>query len=394
MKLNTGTYKLTNTGPVQRFFFLAGAAGIILSVIGYLFNARQFFYSWLTSFAFWMSIALGGLFLTLLHHLTGSVWSVVLRRLFETLMKILPLLILFFIPVALGIHELYHWSHEDAVAGDLLLQKKSPYLNVPFFIVRTVLYFFIWFLLGRGLYKNSISQDKQHEEKYLSGMKRTSALGVILFAVTISFAAFDWLMSLNAHWYSTIFGVYYFAGSTMAVLAFITLLAIIFRGRGILEKEITVEHYHDLGKLLFTFTVFWGYIAFSQYFLIWYANIPEETVWYQHRWVGSWKAVSLLLVFGHFVVPFFTLMIRASKRNLKLLIPMTIWILLMHWVDLYWIVLPSLYTQGVYLSWIDFTTFIGIGGIFTGAFFIQLGKHALVPVNDPKLEVSINIKNY
>jgi len=394
MKLNTDTWKLTGAGTFKRVAFLAGAAGIILSGIGYLLNAGQFFYSWLTSFAFWVSIGLGGLFLTILHHLTGSIWSVVLRRLFETAMKVLPLLLLFFIPVALGIHDLYHWSHEDTVANDLLLQKKTPYLNVPFFIIRTVIYFTVWFLLGRGLYKNSVSQDKQHDEKYISNMKRISAPGVILFAITISFAAFDWLMSLDAHWYSTIFGVYYFAGSTLAVLAFMTLLAIIFRGRGILENEITVEHYHDLGKLLFTFTVFWGYIAFSQYFLIWYANIPEETVWYQHRWVHSWKAVSLLLVFGHFVIPFFTLMIRASKRNLRLLIPMTGWILFMHWVDLYWIVMPALHHHDVHLSWIDLTAFIGIGGIFTGLFFVQLEKHALVPVNDPKLEASINVKNY
>ena len=386
--------KLTGAGSLIRVAFLTGAAGIVLSGIGYLLNAGQFFYSWLTSFAFWVSIGVGGLFLTILHHLTGSVWSVVLRRLFETAMKVLPLLLLFFIPVALGIHDLYHWSHGDTVANDLLLQKKTPYLNVPFFIIRTVIYFTVWFLLGRGLYKNSVSQDKQHNERYISNMKRISAPGVILFAITISFAAFDWLMTLDAHWYSTIFGVYYFAGGTLAVLAFITLLAIIFRGRGILANEITVEHYHDLGKLLFTFTVFWGYIAFSQYFLIWYANIPEETVWYQHRWVDSWKVVSLLLVFGHFVIPFFTLMIRANKRNLRLLIPMTVWILFMHWVDLYWLVLPSLFHHGFHLSWIDLTAFIGIGGIFVGAFFVQLEKHALIPVNDPKLEASVKIKNY
>jgi hypothetical protein len=216
---------------------------------------------------------------------------------------------------------------------------------------------------------------------------------MILFALTITFAAFDWLMSLDAHWYSTIFGVYVFAGAVVGLLAFITIVAVNFHRNDILKDEITFEHYHDLGKLLFAFIVFWGYMAFSQYFLIWYSNIPEETLWFLHRWEGSWKVVTLLIVFGHFVVPFFILFPRFTKRNKFVLFMMAFWILMMHWVDLYWIAMPSLHHHGVHISWMDFTTMIGIGGIFIWLMWRKLSANPLLPVNDPRLEKSFKFIN-
>ncbi len=368
---------------------IAGVAGLLLSIVGYFVDQGQFFHSYLVAFSFWITISLGGLFLSLLHHLTGAVWSVVIRRIFETIMAILPWMMLFIIPALFGMRELYHWSHPETVAHDELLQIKSPYLNVTFFIIRTVVFALIWTLVGRALYRFSIKNDETGDETYLQKAKRLSPAGIILFALTFSFASFDWLMSLDAHWYSTIFGVYIFGGSTLAIYSFITLFVIFFDKKGPLKGLVSVEHYHDLGRLIFTFVVFWSYIAFSQYFLIWYANIPEETVWFTHRWVGSWKIISVFLVIGQFIIPFFILMIRAMKRNLLMLTVMASWMLIMHYVDMYWLVMPTLHHEGARLSWMDATTFIGIGGIFVWLFLHQLARHSLVPFKDPNLEESI-----
>ncbi|MCF7803667.1 MAG: hypothetical protein K9N46_00005 [Candidatus Marinimicrobia bacterium] len=393
MQLDNNTYRLRESGSFGRRALIIGIIGLALSAVGYFLDAERFFHSYLTSFVFWVTIGVGGLFFVMLHHLTSAKWSVVLRRLTENFMITVPVLAVLFLPLILGIQDLFHWSHADAVAHDELLQQKAPYLNTPFFLIRAAIYFGIWILFGRMLYKVSIAQDSQKDDSLIARMKKLSAPGMLLFALTLTFASFDWLMSLDAHWYSTIFGVYVFSGSLLAILAILTLIAIYFRENDILRETITIEHYHDLGKLMFAFTVFWAYIAFSQFMLIWYGNIPEETIWYKHRWEDlSWRIVSLIVLFGHFVVPFLALVTRAAKRNLTMLKVTSIWLLLMHWVDLYWIVLPN-YGHSVHFSWMDITTMIGIGGIVLWYFWKATAAHALIPVNDPKLQASIEFEN-
>lgn len=394
MQFDETSYKITSDKPIGRIAMLIGVIGLVLSLVGYFVDAGQFFFSYLVAFAFWTTIGLGGLFFTMLHHLTNATWSIVLRRIAENIMAVLPYMVIFALPLIFGIPHLYHWSHHDVVAADKLLQGKAAYLNVTFFIIRLIFYFVIWYLLTRFLYKLSISQDQKHEEDQIPRLRRISAPGMILFAVTITFASFDWLMSLDAHWYSTIYGVYVFSGSVLAVLAFLILTVIYFHSNNALVKQITLEHYHDLGKLLFAFVIFWGYMAFSQYLLIWYGNMPEETQWFLARWHGSWYIVALLIVFGHFVVPFFILFPFASKRNKTVMAIMAIWILLMHWVDLYWLAMPSLHTEGFTLSWINFVTMAGIGGVFVWIFQRKLHSQPLIPVNDPRLEQSINFVNH
>jgi len=391
MQIDKQTYMLTDKGRFEKIALYLGIIGLVLSAIGAFIDSRQFFHSYLVAFVFWVTIGAGGLFLTMMHYLVNAKWTVVLRRFAEAAAWTLPFMAVFFLPVLLGMHDLYHWSHKDAVAADHLLQWKQPFLNMPFFIIRFVIYFGAWFILARLLNKYSLMQDEAHTADLLKKIRRVSAPGMILFALTFTFASFDWLMSLDAHWYSTIFGVYIYSGAVVGFLTFLTMLVIYFRKKNILTNEITVEHYHDLGKLTFAFVVFWGYMAFSQYFLIWYANIPEETIWFRHRWVGSWKTVSLLLVFGHFVIPFFILITRSVKRRLTFLKVMMGWIFIMHYVDLYWVVMPSLHHHGVHISWLDFTAMFGIGGIFCWLFFRRLAAHPLIPQNDPKLEESINL---
>ena len=216
---------------------------------------------------------------------------------------------------------------------------------------------------------------------------------MILFAITITFSAFDWLMSLDAHWFSTIFGVYIFSGAFLGGLSFMILFGVYLRRNNIMENLVTVEHYHDLAKLTFGFIIFWAYMAFSQYFLIWYANIPEENFWYLYRWDNSWEPVGMVIIFGHFVIPFIALITRWAKRSLVFLPLMVAWILVMRWVDLYWIVMPTHHREGIHFSWMDITTLIGIGGIFIFFFFKHFTSNPVVPVKDPALEYSINFTN-
>lgn len=388
MKINTETYQLIDRGRFGTLSLGVGIVGLALSTAGYFADARQFFHSYLVSFAFWTSIGLGGLFFTLLHHLVGATWSIVLRRLSESIMMALPLMFVFFLPLVFGRHDLYHWSHHDAVEHDPILQGKAGYLNTPFFVVRTVLYFGIWFVLAWLLHRFSLQQDRGEDTS--KRMLTVSAPGMILFALTSTYAAFDWLMSLEPHWYSTIYGVWFFAGGLLTFLCFTAVLAMFLRSRGVLGETIKVDHYHDLGRLMFAFLIFWAYISFSQYFLIWYANIPEETVYYLKRWTGSWQTISLLLVFGYLMIPWLALIPRATKRHLPTLGLIAAWLLVMHWMDLHWAVMPNLHSEGFSPSWLDAATLLGIGGIFLWYMFLHLSRHALVPVKDPNLGGSLN----
>jgi len=391
MEIDKNTYRLSSVGNPGRNPLVIGIAFLALSLVGYFLDSGQFFHSYLVAFVFWCTISLGGLFFVMIHYLTNATWSVVLRRIGENIMVLLPVMAVFAIPILFGLGDLYHWSHADMVRSDPLLEGKSAYLNIPFFIIRMVAYFAIWTLLGRHLYKLSLKQDVEHSDSLLRGAVKASAPGMILFAVTITFFSFDLLMSLDAHWYSTIYGAYIFAGSFLSFLSFITLYVILLRKRGILADTVTLEHFRDLGKLIFAFLIFWGYMAFSQYLLIWYGNIPEETVWFLHRWDGNWKIISLVLVFGHFVIPFFVLFPMEIKKNMPVMMVMTTWILIMHWVDIYWLVMPDFLSHGIHISWMDFSTLIGIGGIFIWRFLRLNYSKPLVPVNDPRLESSIKI---
>lgn len=391
MEFDSKTYRLSSVGNPGRNLLIIGIVALLLSLAGYFIDSGQFFHSYLVAFVFWCTVSLGGLFFVMIHYLTNATWSVVLRRLGENIMMLLPVMAVFAIPMLFGLGDLYHWSHADIVHADPLLEGKSAYLNIPFFIIRMVAYFAIWILLARYLYKLSLKQDVEHNDSLLRKAVKASAPGMILFALTITFFSFDLLMSLDSHWYSTIYGAYVFAGSFLSFLCFITLYIITLRKKGILADTITLEHFRDLGKLIFAFLIFWGYMAFSQYLLIWYGNIPEETVWFLHRWDGNWKIISLVLVFGHFVIPFFVLFPMEIKKNMPVMMVMSTWILIMHWIDIYWLVMPTLHPHGIYFSWMDLTTMIGIGGIFIWRFLRINYSRPLVPVNDPRLESSIKI---
>ncbi len=393
---------------------LAVIAGLILGFTGsagFEAGLSQFFRSYILAIGYVSSIALGALIFVLLQHLTRAGWSVTVRRLAEVVCAAIPwlgiLALPVLIPVWLGMEDVYPWTDIDAWDDQTgLLVQKAGYLNPTFFTIRMVLYFAIWSWLARYFYVRSVEQDNTGAELLTTEMQRLSAPGTLLFAITATFFAFDLLMSLTPHWFSTIFGVYFFAGGMVGFFSVLTLMMVYVQRNGRLASAINTEHYHDVGKFLFAFVVFWAYIAFSQYMLIWYANIPEETYWYQARQsTGWWIFVSLLLLFGHFVIPFLALISRFPKRHPKLLVFGALWMLVAHFVDLYYIVAPDangwLQTggagplhSGLLHLVTDIPAVIGIAGIYLSFVVKFAANHSLVPLRDPRLNEALAFHNF
>jgi hypothetical protein len=381
---------------------LAVAGGVCL-VIALLLGwwrgdaLEHFLHAYLTNYVFFLSISLGGLFFVALHHASRAGWSVCVRRVMEVLGANVLLMALLFLPILAGTlfggRSLYEWTVAEVVEGDQILEGKRAYLNVAGFILRAVLYFGVWIVLTWFFWRRSLEQDESGDVNLSLRMEKVSYPALLLFAITISFASFDWLMSLTPHWFSTAYGVYYFSGAAVATLSAAILLLIGLQARGQLATAITTEHYHELGKLLFAFIIFWGYIAFSQYMLIWYANIPEETEWYMPRQEGGWVAISLLLLFGHLFIPFLGLMSRHAKRSKKILGFWAAWMLVVHWIDMFYLVAPDTENPGVRFGLIDLFCLVGLALVFVAGLLLLAGGRSLVPAKDPRLGESLGFEN-
>jgi hypothetical protein len=369
---------------------LVGA--VVCAILGAA-NPKQFFFSWLVSFLFFLSLALGALFFVLIQYATQGGWGIVLRRIGETIFAMLPVMAALFLPLLLGLRDLYSWAVPGAAEHDALLHWKAPFLNVPFFLIRAVLYFGIWSFIALLYYRGSRGQDVTGDPGVSARLRRFAGPGIIVLALTQSFAAIDWIMSLTPHWYSTMFGVYFFAGSFVGFIALLSVVAVAMRSAGLLDTVVSAEHLHDIGKFLFAFTAFWAYIAFSQFFLMWYANLPEETIFYKARLEGSWKALSLFLMAGHFGIPFLYLMGRAVKRRGSTLALGGAWLLVMHFLDLYWQVMPTLHPEGIRPSALDVAALVTVGGCFVAAASWLMRRQALVPLRDPRLAESVAFEN-
>ena len=373
----------------------AGAAlvgAVACAILGFA-NPKQFFFSWLVSFMFFLSLGLGALIFVLIQYATQGGWGIVLRRIGETVFVTLPVMAALFLPVLLGLHDLYEWSHAGAAEHDALLRWKEPYLNQTFFLIRAAIYFASWSFMAILFYRGSRGQDVTGDPKVSARLRRLAGPAIIVLALTQTFASIDWIMSLSPHWDSTIFGVYFFVGSFVGFIALLSVVVVAMRRAGLLETVISAEHLQDIGKLLFAFTAFWAYIAFSQFFLMWYANLPEETIFYKARMEGSWMTVSVFLIVGHFVAPFFYLMGRAVKRNGVTLAIGGAWLLAMHFVDLYWQIMPTLHPAGLRVSALDVAALVTIGGCFVAAASWLLRREALVPLRDPRIAESLAFEN-
>ncbi|MEM7453047.1 MAG: quinol:cytochrome C oxidoreductase [Planctomycetota bacterium] len=395
-----------------------GAIGLGIAAAFSIFSEggfRQFSFTYLVSFCFLLTMSIGCLFFVLMMHLTRAGWGVTVRRIAELFaMCVAPLFILalpIILPVVIGQDVLYPWvaegysahTAEDQAAiqasGAIppIESGKAGYLNPWFFTARVVIYFAIWAAMAWFFLRNSLKQDETGEKKLSLKMQGLSAPLTILFAVTIVFSSFDFEMSLAPLWFSTMFPVYFFAGSFLSATALICLTGLLLQRSGRVTDEITVDHYHDLAKLMFAFVFFWGYIGFSQFMLIWYANIPEETFWFDWR-INSpygWQKFSLLLLVGHLFIPFLGLMARTVRRNKTFLFFASIYILVMHWIDHYWVIMPQLYPEHTFTfnPLVDIPCVVGMVGLFITMFCLIAGRKSLVPLKDPRLGESLNFKN-
>src|SRR6185503_1247821 len=298
----------------QRQFLTAGAVGAVVSLIGYFLNPTQFFQSYLMAYMFVLGLSLGSLALGMVHQLSGGAWGVVIRRPIGAASRVLPVLTVLFLPIVFGMPDLYEWTHADVVAGDAILQHKQPYLNTPFFLVRAAIYFLVWNGLSYFLNAWSLEQDRTADPRLARRMQLLSAAGLVGYGLTITFASFDWLMSLEPHWFSTIYGVLILGGQGLSSLAFLIIVLVWLSRRPPLDRIVVPAHFHDLGNLMLAFVMLWAYFSFSQFLIIWSGNLPAEIAWYMHRLHTGWRFVGMSLIVFHFAVPFVLLLSRAVKR--------------------------------------------------------------------------------
>jgi hypothetical protein len=347
---------------------------------------EQLFRSYLIAYLFWFSVALGCLPLLMLHHLVGGTWGFVIRRILEAGTRTLPLMAVLFVPLLFGIHSLYEWSHPDVVAGDVVLEAKRAYLNVPFFIVRAIFYFAVWMAFAFFLNRWSDEQDATGNPAIVRRFQLLSAPGIVAYCLAITFAAIDWAMSLEPHWFSTIYGILFIVGQSLAALAFVIPIAAMLSEAPPVSEVMKAPVFQDLGNLLLAFVMLWAYISFSQYLIIWSGNLPEEITWYLNRGRNGWQWVAAFLALFHFAVPFALLLGRGNKRNKMLLAGIATAVLLMRWVDVYWLVAPAFF-PAVRVHVVDVVLFVVIGAIWLLVFFNQLTKRALLPQRDPNFVV-------
>lgn len=425
VSLNGGHIKAIPAALIAGGIGIGAAAALSFTAAEDGDGLKRFLMTYLASYCFILSIGLGCLFFVTIMHLTRAGWSATVRRIAELYaMCLLPMFLLFLpilITVLLGSADVYEWNaggfsvmHSLSEAEEVALAKVAPedrppieqlkyaYLNKTFFAVRIVAYFAIWGLLAWTYLRNSLKQDQTGDKGITARLQGLAAPFLILFAVTIVFSSFDLEMSLSPLWFSTMFPVYFFAGGFLGALCTILLTAMYLQRTGRVTDEITIEHYHDLGKLMQGFVIFWGYIAFSQFLLIWYANIPEETFWYDPRINGAgWKTMTYVLLIGHLFIPFFLLMGRTLRRNKTLLSISAIWLLCLHWLDHYWVVMPeygrtlgldknsSFSFNGTGMI-ADMACGIGMTAIFIALFCIVARDRPLVALKDPRLGQALN----
>ena len=374
--------------------FILMVAGGLISLLGLIVSlavkhsAAEFLYSWLLAFMFFLSLSLGALFLVLVHHLFDAGWSVPIRRFCEHISTLLcPWLLLLFLPIALGAKAIYPWMHEPNPQADHALKAKFPLFTMPGFYVVAAGCFLIWFVLSRRLRYWSLQQDQTGAAEPTHHMRFLSGIGILLFALTLTLGVVMWMKALQHEWFSTMYGVYYFAGSVWMTLATAYIITMILDRQGVLTEVLHEHQYYFLGSLLFAFTVFYAYIHFAQYFIIWNGNMPEETFWYVVRERGTWFWVGIVIIFGHFFIPFLGLLRIDLKSVFPYMMAICSWVWLMHWVDLAFNVLPVPHPEGFPLQWIWLYAgcFAFMGGLLSWRFLVEYAAHPPFPIKDPRL---------
>ena len=370
---------------VQRLALVAGIIAAAASLAGAAAARDEFYRAYLVAFIFWLGPALGSLGLLMLQHVTGGRWGVALRRVFEAGAGTLPLMAVLFVPVIVGMHSLYEWTHTDVVAADAILTQKEPYLNVPFFLGRAAIYFAVWIVVAAFLIRWSRKQDQGADPATARKIHFLSRGGLILYGLTMTFASFDWGMSIEPHWYSHIYGILIIGGQALSAMAFAIIVAAALVGQPAVARWISPDRFHDLGKLMLAFIMLWAYFAFSQYLIIWAGDLPEEIPWYLHRLAGGWRTIGVGLIVLHFAVPFVVLLSREVKRRPAALALVAGALLLLRWVEVYWLVVPTFHPEGLFVHWLAPVTLIAVGGLWLALFVRRLGGAPVLPLSELEL---------
>jgi hypothetical protein len=372
----------------QKISLVVGVLGLLALAAGYVFSPDTFFPSYLIGWVFWLQVALGALVIVMIQNTVGGRWGLVIQRVAEAATMTLPLLAVLFVVIIIGIPQLYEWSHAEVVAHDEILQHKAPYLNTPFFIARSVIYFVIWIAIAVLLRKWSVKLDEHPDDAATrKRLRNLSAPGLLIFGITVTFASVDWMMSLEPHWYSTIYGMKFGVGALTSGFAFGIIILMGMLKYKPWNKVIQTLDVSDLGNWLLASIMLWAYIAFSQFLIIWSANLPEETTWYLARTQGGWQVVAVVNIFLHFFLPFFFLLVRGTKRAPGRLKKIAWLVLIMRYVDLVWLIFPAFAKGEFVFPWFSLAALLGIGGLFLAIFFRQLAKVSVPPLYDSRLPV-------
>lgn len=371
---------------IQQRSLIVGFAFSVIAALGAWLRPDEFFRAYLLAFMAWLGVTLGSMAILMLRHLTKGAWGMVIRRILGAAMRCVPLMAVLFVPLLFGIRRLYIWARPLNAIADKHLREHleeitRTYLTVNGFIIRAAIYFAIWCALSFFLTKWSAEQDHPPMRDNSARFKALSGPGLILYGFTITFAVIDWIMSLDPSWISTIFGLSFLIGQVLAALCFAVVVErILFRYKPMSEL-LKPEQVHDHGKFMLTFIMMWAYFAFSQWLIIWAGNLPDEITWYMRRLNGGWGYIGLVLVLFHFAVPFVFLISRPFKRDITRLVWLAIWLLLMRYIDLFWIIEPN-FSAAFKITWLDVVVPIAMGGLWLAYFFRNLSRRPLVPAYD------------
>jgi hypothetical protein len=371
---------------IQQRALMIGGAALLLCAVGYFLNSSQLLRSYLVGFLLWLAITLGCAAILMLHHLVGGNWGFAIRRVLESGARTVPLMALLFLPLLLSLRRLYSWARPQDVAGLALPPFKRFYLHTPFFVGRTVVYFVAWILLAYFLNKWSQEQDRTGDPAIVNRLQYLSGPGLLVYGFMVTYAAVDWVMSLEPDFFSTIFGMIFMVLPALAAMSFAVVWATLLAKWKPLSDVLTPFHFNDYGNLLLTFVMLWAYLAFDQFLIIWAGNLQDEIPWYTSRATGGWAWVAVLLIVFGFAIPFVLLLSRDVKRRMEFLAGVALALIIMEWVAFYWIVMPSFYPKGPQPSWTDLAAPIGIGGVWIAMFVSRLKANPLLPLRDPRFE--------
>ncbi len=370
----------TGLGRFQKAALVLGVIGLAACAAGFTMSSVQFFRSYLCGFLFWFGIVMGAQAILMLQYLTGGAWGVSLRRSLEAVSSTVPLTAILFIPIALGVRQIFPWTNAEEVAASAVLREKTFYLNVPGFWIRAVIYFVIWIVLNRLVIRVSKKDDGIVDSPAHMRVQLVSGLGLVIYGLTTTFASVDWVMSLTPEWFSTIYGLHFVLGQVLSAMAFAIVLNARFTQRGLFA--FTRDHFHDFGNLLLAFVMLWAYLSLSQFLIIWCANLPEEITWYLDRSEGGWQWAAIGLAVLHFLLPFFALLTRLVKMNAVFLSKIAFLILLTHYADLFWYVVPGFHPKKFFVHWMDLAAWVGIGGVWLAYFAATYKKDPMPTITE------------